>query len=193
MSVNKNLVKLTRTAVMLALLICLQWVGSMIPEPLTKQLITGSMVNCVLAVTALWVGLGGGLTVALISPVCAFILGIAPQIITVLPIMAGNAVYVLLLGLLAARASAWKQYASLALAAVSKFAVLYVLVVKLICDLFAPELLGQKVGEYVLLGPKMLLPKALPLMFSWPQLITALIGGTLALLISPVLRKALKK
>ena len=35
--------------------------------------------------------------------------------------------------------------------------------------------------------------KALPATFSWPQLITALIGGAVALLIVPVLRKALKK
>jgi hypothetical protein len=30
----------------------------------------------------------------------------------------------------------------------------------------------------------------LPTMFAWPQLFTALIGGALALLIAPVLRKA---
>ena len=36
---------ITEPAAMLALLICLQWVGSMIPEPMTKQLITGSLVN----------------------------------------------------------------------------------------------------------------------------------------------------
>ena len=35
--------------------------------------------------------------------------------------------------------------------------------------------------------------KALPATFSWPQLITALIGGGLALLIVPVVRKAVKK
>jgi hypothetical protein len=30
-------------------------------------------------------------------------------------------------------------------------------------------------------------------MFAWPQLVTALIGGGIALLITPVLRKALRK
>ena len=35
--------------------------------------------------------------------------------------------------------------------------------------------------------------KALPATFSWPQLITALIGGAVALVITPVLRKALHK
>ena len=35
--------------------------------------------------------------------------------------------------------------------------------------------------------------KALPATFSWPQLFTALIGGAVALVIVPVLRKALHK
>ena len=82
---------ITRTAVMLALLICLQALGSRIPDPMVKQLITGTCVNAVLAVTVLTVGLGSGLTIALISPVFAFVLQIAPQIITVIPIMLGNA------------------------------------------------------------------------------------------------------
>ena len=41
------------------------------------------------------------------------------------------------------------------------------------------------------LAPPML--KMLPTMFAWPQLFTALIGGAVALLITPVLRKALHK
>jgi hypothetical protein len=35
--------------------------------------------------------------------------------------------------------------------------------------------------------------KMLPTMFAWPQLFTALTGGAVALLIVPVLRKALHK
>ena len=35
--------------------------------------------------------------------------------------------------------------------------------------------------------------KALPVMFAWPQLFTALIGGGIALLMAPVLRKALHR
>ena len=64
---SKKIRWITETAVMLALLICLQWVGSFIPDQMTKQLITGTMVNCVLAVTVLMVGLGSGITVSLIS------------------------------------------------------------------------------------------------------------------------------
>ena len=183
---KKNVRWITHTAVMLALLICLQWVGSFIPEQMTKQLITGTMVNCVLAVTALLVGMSAGVTVAIISPVCAFVLGIAPNLITVLPIMLGNVCYVVLLKVLMAK-PLWRQVTGLVAAAVAKFAVLYVLVVGVICGVASGILLGQKLGQTVLLAPPML--KMLPAMFTWPQLITALVGGALALMIYPVVKK----
>ena len=185
---SKKIRWITETAVMLALLVSLQ--------ALTKgfgQLVTGSCVNAVLAVSALVGGLGCGLTVALISPVLAFLLGIAPQIITVPAIMAGNALFVWLLQLLADKTGKHliKQVAAWLVAAVAKFAALYLLVVQVICGLASGLLLGKKIGETVVLAPPML--EKLPAMFTWPQLITALIGGGVALLIVPVLRKALHK
>lgn len=172
---------ITQTAVMLALLVSLQ--------ALTKgfgQLVTGSFVNAVLAVAVLIGGLGCGITVALVSPVLAFLLGIAPQILTVPAIMAGNSVYVLLLHLLADRDSRKliRQIAAWLVAAVAKFAVLYAVVVGLICGVLSDALLAAGT-----LKPPML--QALPATFSWPQLVTALIGGAVALLIVPVLKKAL--
>ena len=187
---NKKIRNITETAAMLALLICLQWLGSFVPAQLLKQLITGTFVNCVLAVTVLYISYGSGITVALISPVCAFLLGIAPNFITVAPIMLGNVCFVVLLRLLAGKGSLW-QPAGLAVAATVKFAVLYLLVVKVICGVAAPSLLGKKIGQLVVLAPPML--KMLPTMFAWPQLVTALTGGALALLVVPVLRKALHK
>ena len=190
---SKKVRWITETAVMLALLISLQWVGSFVPDQMTKQLITGTMVNCVLAVTALVASLSSGIAVALISPVCAFLFGIAPNFITVLPIMIGNCCYVALLSLIIgkARKFGWQQPVALASAAVVKFGVLYLLVVKVICGVASGSLLGKKIGETVLLAPPML--KMLPTMFAWPQLVTALTGGVIALAIVPVLRKALHK
>lgn len=188
MKKNKTLT-IVQTAVMLALLICLQWVGSMIQEATVKQIVTGTFVNCVLAVTVLMVGLGGGITVALISPVCAFLLGIAPNLITVVPIMIGNTCYVVLLKLL--MGNSWRQVVALVTAAVVKFGVLYLLVVKVVCGLASSALMGKKLGDTVVLAPKML--NMLPTMFTWPQLITALSGGALALLLVPALKNALKK
>ena len=59
-------------------------------------------------------------------------------------------------------------------------------VVWLICGVFAEKLLASGMLKAPML-------KALPATFSWPQLFTALNGGGVALLIAPVLRKALHK
>ena len=180
---KKKILWITETAVMLALLITLQ--------TLTKpmgQLVTGSCVNAILAVTALVAGLSSAAVVALISPVLAFLLGIAPQILTVPAIMIGNTVYVVLLYCIAGkdgknvvrRAAAWL------VAAFAKFAALYAVVVWIICGVLSEQLLSAGTLKEPMLN-------ALPATFSWPQLITALIGGAVAMLITPLIRKALQK
>ena len=179
---NKKLRWITETAIMLALLVSLQ--------ALTKgfgQLVTGSCVNAILAISVLVGGLSSGITVALISPVLAFLLGIAPQILTVPAIMVGNAVYVVLLYLLAGKSNnIVRKVIAWLVAAAAKFAALYGIVVGLICGVLSENLLAAGTLKEPML-------KALPATFSWPQLITALIGGAVAMLIVPVLRKALKK
>lgn len=185
---NKKIRWITETGIMLALLVTLQAVT----KPL-GQLVTGSFVNTVLAVSALMCGLSGGLTLAVISPILAFILGIAPNFITVLPIMLANVCYVVLLHLILGRSMKpmWKQPLAVAAASAVKFGVLYLLVVKVICGVASGSLLGKKLGDIVVLAPPML--KLLPTMFSWPQLFTALIGGAVAMVIVPLLRKVLHK
>lgn len=179
---NKKVLWITETAVMLALLIALQ----AITKPM-GQLVTGSFVNAVLAVTVLVAGLYSGITVAIISPVLAYLLGIAPQILTVPAIMVGNVVFVVLLhssagknNQIISRIIAW------VCAAAAKFMALYLIVNYLICGVFSEWLLASGMMKAPML-------KALPATFSWPQLFTALIGGGVALLIAPVLRKALRK
>lgn len=176
---KKSVLWITRTAVMLALLIALQW----ITKPL-GQIVTGSAVNAVLAVTVLLCGYGSGVTVALLSPVCAYLAGIAPQIVTVPAIMAGNAVFVLLLRLLSGK-PAWKKIIAWIVAAAAKFGVLYALVVWVICGCAA----GFFLGEGMLKEPMI---AQLTVMFAWPQLITALIGGGAGMLIHPLLNKAIR-
>ena len=185
---RKKILWITETAAMLALLIALQAVT----KPL-GQIVTGSCVNAILAITVLLVGMSSGVVIGLISPIFAFLLGIAPNIVTVIPIMIGNVCFVVLLRLIAGATvkPVWRQPVALIAAAGVKFGALYLLVVKVICGVASGSLLGKKVGETVVLAPPML--EKLPAMFSWPQLVTALIGGALALLVVPVLRKALHK
>ena len=165
---TKNLV---RTAVLLALLILLQ--------TLTKaggQFVTGSCVNCVLAVGALFLPLGYGIGLALVSPFLAFVLGVGPQLLPIVPAIAvGNIVYVVLLCLIARKSEKLpRKILGLAAASVVKFAALFLLIAKLLCSVL--QLPEKQVAVF-------------QTMFSWPQLVTAVIGGVLAFVITAVLKK----
>ena len=173
---SRRVLYITETAVMTALLIVVQAVT----KP-AGQYVTGTCVNAVLAVSVLAVGLWSGITVALLSPFFAFLLGIGPQLFPITPSIAvGNLVFVLLQCLLAGGKDrpAWRRLAAWVTAAAAKFAVLYVLVVKILCTVLA--LPAAQTAAFTV-------------MFSYPQLVTALAGGGIALLIAPVLRRALKK
>ena len=185
---NKKTIWITRTGVLLALLLALQW-ATLGTRAFAGQYITGSLVNCVLAVSALTAGLSSGLVIALLSPIFAYLLGIAPQLVVVPAIMAGNCALVLVLWAVGrGDAPMWRKAVAVVLAAVCKVVVLYLLVVQVICGVGASFLLGQSFfGAPVLLQPMI---QALPLTFSWPQLITALIGGTLGVLVSRILGRA---
>ncbi len=172
---------ITRTAVLLAMLIVLQAVTKGL-----GQSVTGSCVNAVLAIAALCGGVWCGVTVAVISPVLAFFLNIAPEaVITVPVIMLGNVVFVLVLYFVDGKA-VWRKILAWIAAAAVKFSVLYAAVVWIICGVAAPGLL-----EAGLLKAPML--TKLPAMFSFPQLLTALIGGGVAVAIAPLINKAQKR
>lgn len=173
---SRRVLYITETAVLTALLIVLQAAA----KPF-GQYVTGTCVNAVLGISVLAVGLWSGMTVALLSPFFAFFLGIGPQLLPIAPSIAvGNLVFVLLLGLLIGRKDvpAWRQITAWLAASAAKFAVLYLLVVKLLCAVL--PLKGPQIATF-------------SVMFSYPQLITALSGGAIALLLSPLLRRARKR
>ena len=170
---KKRILGITETAVMLALLIVLQWAT----KPL-GQIVTGSCVNAVLAAAVLLGGLWCGVTVALVSPFCAFLLGIGPQLIPIVPAIAlGNAVLVLVLHFVYGK-NIWRRVWAWLSAALGKFGVLYLVVVQLLCRVL--PLKQPQIDTFTA-------------MFSAPQLVTALIGGGVVLLILPALKKALNK
>ncbi len=72
---NKKTLWITETAVMIALLVALQWAT----KPL-GQFVTGSCVNLVLGVSVLVGGLWCGLTVALVSSLLRFSAGHRPGV-----------------------------------------------------------------------------------------------------------------
>ena len=172
---KKATLKITYTAALLALLIVLQWATAGF-----GQLVTGSCVNCVLAAAALLAGWQGGLTVAVVSPFAAFLLGIGPKNIAIVPAIAvGNAVLVMVLWLfLRKRITPLRSILGVMTAAASKFVVLYLLVVQLLCHVLA---LPEKQAA------------AFSTMFSWPQLVTALIGASVAMAVLPLVLRARRK
>ena len=176
----KNMKKTTwiaQTAVCLALLIAFQFFTKSM-----GQFVTGSCVNLVLAVASLMGGVWSGAAVAVISPFCAYLLGIGPAFFPMVPCVSlGNVVYAVLFAVLVGSFLQKKQtaaaYGSILAAALAKFAVLYVVLVRLVAPAVVPAAKLTTVTAA----------------FTWPQLVTALIGGVLACLLAPVLRKALSK
>ena len=175
---RKKILWITETAVMLALLVAVQGLTS----GLGNQFITGSCVNLILSVTALMVGLWGGVAVAAISPFVAFLFGIGPKFIQLIPVIAvGNLVLVLVRSLLKSK-QVWRSVVAWIVAAVAKFGTLYILMVKLVVPaLVAGGTIPAKAAATI------------AVQFGWPQLVTALIGGGLAMAIVPAVRKALKR
>lgn len=177
---NNKIRWITRTAVLTAMLVAVQWATAG-TQAFAGQYITGSLVNCVLAMAAMFAGFWSGIAVALLSPLCAFLLGIGPALIQLVPCIAlGNCVYVALLWVLTKNWKLWKGALGVAVAATAKFLTLYVAVVKMLIPVMGEALKAPQVQKFTA-------------MFSIPQLITALAGGTLALLISPLVRKAIQK
>jgi hypothetical protein len=168
-----NTKNITRTALLIALLVAAQYVTKA-----AGQIVTGSCVNLILATTALICGRGSGAVVALISPFCAFLLGIGTPIFALVPaIAAGNFVFVFLINLLYGKISGVVgNYAAVVLAAVGKFAALYLLIVRAILPTLG--LPAKQVG-------------VLSATFSYPQLVTALIGGVLAMTVVPMILRSL--
>lgn len=177
---RRRVLWVTQAAVLVALLITLQWATAG-TQVFAGQYITGSVVNCVLAISVLFAGLYSGLVVAVLSPFFAFLFGIGPKLLPIVPCIAlGNVVYVAVLYVLLRRQNTFrKSLPGLLVGAVSKFLTLYLAVVQILIPALGNALKAPQI-------------KTFTVMFSWPQLMTALLGGVLALLLLPILKKAIK-
>lgn len=175
---NNKILWITRTAVITALLITLQISTSVFGN----TLITGSIVNLVLVVCVITCGLTSGITVAAISPVCAKLIGIGPLWALIPIIILGNIVFVSTWHIMNKYNLNRKKLFDIGIVIVSallKFVVLYIGVVRILIPIFLklPEPQASVISN----------------VFSLPQLFTALTGGAIALIILPVLQKAINK
>ena len=176
-----------RTAMGIALIILAQLLGKAFPAgavivgPFSvNQLVTGSLVNCVLFVFTATGGLWSGVTMGIVSAMLAQFIGIGPAVSAVSPVVAlGTALLCVVFALMLGRERVYgaRQWAAMVISAVIKCAFLWIAV---------PLLLG------VLSGVKPQQVQMLSIMFSWPQGCTALIGGALASLVIPRLWKLRK-
>lgn len=179
---NSKATYITQTAVMLALLIGAQFVTRSF-----GQFVTGSMVNLILLVSVFVIGIYGGVTIAVLSPLLAFLAGIGPAFIQIIPIIAiGNALFVTIAWLIgknfiskASLKDTMIATAGLLAASISKFLFLWIGIVKITLPLIP----GIKAKQIAVMSAA----------FSWPQLITALAGSVLAMIIAPVLMRNLKQ
>mgnify|MGYP000769776952 CR=1 FL=1 len=172
---------ISETALGIALVVLAQLAGKVFPAgalligPLSaSQLITGSLVNCVLFVFAARTGALAGICIGIFSSLLAFLLGVGPALVQLVPVIAcGNAILAGLFGL--SCRPGWRPYVPMVLCALIKCGFLWAAVPWVIGSL------GTVPAKQA---------AAMAAMFSWPQAVTALTGGVLALIIIPRLKKA---
>lgn len=184
---QKATVWVAEAALLLALLVVVQLLTFAVPKsaPLIGQLFTGSLVNMVLIVGVASVGYSGTAVAAVASPLLAYAFGqmAFPQMIPVVAI--GNLVIITVLWAFLRPADSegtpgiGRSVAGIAVGAVAKTAFLWTATVWMIVPMF--------------FGGKKPVAQKLAMMFSWPQMITAVIGGVLALLILPAIRTYRKR
>lgn len=179
---RRGIVWVAQTALMLALLVVIQLI-SIGTAPFLGQIITGSLVNLVLIVGAGSVASAAAVA-AILSPLLAFVMGKMPFVQMVLVVAVGNLIIVVITWLFF-RGRNRISYGILAdisgivLGAIAKWLFLWGAVEWVVVPMFFA-------------GNKNVADK-LGLMFSWPQLVTALIGGVLSLFILPAVRSYRKK
>ena len=172
---------IAQTAIFIALLVTAQ----AITRPL-GQFVTGSCVNFLLVTSSIIVGLPSAAVVAVISPIGAFlILGIPAFPILIPFMMAGNLVLVIVFHFITGksyenlnRTAYLRITAAIVAGAVCKFLVLWIGIVQIALP-FIPGIMQPQID-------------ATAVVFSWPQLVTALLGSSIAAIVIPALRKALK-
>ena len=175
---NKKTKFVTRTAIFIALLLVLQFSTASM-----GQYVTGSVVNFILIAACLTAGIPSGVVVAFLSPFFAKMFGIGPALIQIVPAIAvANVVYVLSYGLFGKVKCKKYKYVLWIIFVLAGAFLKYIVL----------NLLVTKVVLVFSTVPSPMVAK-LTAMFGVNQLITALIGGILAMIIVPVVKRGIDK
>jgi hypothetical protein len=174
---------ITTTAMLIALMLIIQLLSKVIGA---QQLVTGSLVNFILVIGAAVFGFSSAGVVAVLSALLAFFFGMTPGAnpAMVPVIMLGNLLIVIITGFgfkqstkLHGLGKLCTQTGGVIIGAGAKFAVMWVLTTFIVIPYFITKAPVAK-----LVGVAM----------SYPQLITSLVGGIVAILIAPALKRAIK-
>jgi hypothetical protein len=161
---NKKHTMLTRTALLLSLTLVFQSLRFIIPIPVfLSTFLIGSLVNACLLVAVETVGIRLALVIAIITPITAYLQQLLPLPIFILPVALGNAIYIGMFFI----GKRWNLWLGIALAAVSKMLFMYASFTWLLTLIAIPVKLAT----------------GLLLVMSWPQLVTGVIGGSVAVII----------
>ena len=194
---------IAQTGIFLALLV----VAQIATRPFGNQILTGSLNNMLFILAVMLLGLSSATVLAVVSPVLGTVMGVGPLWPFIPVIIAGNIALIVLWHFIRAKGNGcvrakqkgaihdhkWKVHehkgtvraihhrciTALIVAAIVKFLILYFGIVRFI----VPLVLGLEEPQASVVSAA----------FSWPQIITASIGGVLALLLSPALSKTLPK
>lgn len=165
---------ITRTALLLAVAVAFQLLGRVLGP--YNNFIVGPVVNAVLIISTAVAGFWSGAAIAIIAPlISAFTnkAAIAPLILAFSPfIILGNIIIVTAFHLLQKKS----EIVAVIIGTVTKFAFLFAAI-----SIFT---------SIVKMQPKV--AASLTNLFSWPQLVTALIGGALAIVVLAAVGKSLK-
>ena len=177
---KKRILWITQTAIFIALLLAVQ----IFTRPF-GQIVTGSCINFILVSSCILGGMPSAAIVAIVSPVCAFMLIGIPAFPILIPfMMAGNFVLVAVIHFISGKAfidinshSNFRIYASAVTGAILKFLTLWIGILQIALS-FIPDISQPQ-------------KDVMAVTFSWPQLVTALIGSSFAVTITPKLMKYL--
>lgn len=155
--------KISRTGLLLAATLILQGLRLFLPmPPQISMFLIGALVNACLVIAVLHVGWRAGIVVACVTPVFAWLEGMLPFMPFIFPVAAGNTAFIMAIWIL-------KKYGlpGVCGAAVIKAAAIY--------------------GAFYMLFGCVTFPGAVRhmilLVMSWPQIVTAIIGGLLGYVI----------
>lgn len=166
---------ITRTALFIALTVVFQFIGRNIPGA-GSSFITGPLVNCCIFVSTAILGVWGGIIVSVLAPFSSIINNHAPIagiLILFTPFIAvGNAILAVCFNWLYKKNS----YLGVVAASVLKFAFLTGSIY-LFTEINTQKDVQKFAGQ-------------LKFLFTWPQFVTALVGGFIAIAVIKRLEKA---